>query len=825
MLASTAVALLLVAAAILTYEYFSLRNGMIEDLQTQAEIIGRESTAALSYNDKKVAEENLTVLADKPSIIAASLYVKDPAGNDYNIFATYNANGLSHEDIPPHPETEGSSIQNDKLILWHHFRINDTPGVVYLESDLAGLHERLWRYGLIIGAFTLIALLATFVLASRLQRVISRPIFHLAETAKAISAQKNYAARATKESNDELGNLIDSFNQMLAQIQERDAALHHANEELEKRVRERTRDLEQQFSRISLLNQITYAVAARQDFNSIVSIVLQQLEEHLPIDYGSAYTLNASHEMWKLLVRGPKSQPIAVELKIPDSVPVDRTPFRPCLNGEVVYTPDSNDLNLAMAKRLAEAGFKSGMGIPLIIENKTFGLLVFMRRQRDGFSRPERDFLQALSAHVSLAIHQAQLYQDLQTAYNDLRQSQQTLMQQERLKALGQMASGVAHDINNALSPVVGFADLITQMEPDLSAGTKKHLQYIKTAGEDIAHIVKRLREFYRPRDEREFLQLLNLGIIAKQVIDMMQPRWRDRTQAKGINIEMKMEFDPGAPEFAGIESEIREALTNLVLNAVDALPQGGTITVRTRPAELPLKNEICPHAILEVSDTGIGMDEQTQKRCLEPFFSTKGRRGTGLGLAMVYGVVERHQGKIEIESKQGKGTTMRLVFPVRKLGAPAAAEPVEDDEAPGPFRILCIDDESALRVLIQEILERDGHTIEMTDGGQAGINAFRAAVKNQEPFDVVITDLGMPFVDGNAVVRAIKGESPETPVVMLTGWGAFLKNDGDVPTEVDGVLSKPPRIKEIRSMLRRVVKKEKKSHNGSSRLNFGELN
>ncbi len=820
MLASTAVALLLVAVAILTYEYFSLRNGMIEDLKTQAEIIGRESTAAMSYNDKKVAEENLTVLADKPSIVAACLYSKDPTQNAFNIFATYNANGLNHEDIPPHPEAEGSSIQNNRLILWHYFKLNDTPGVVYLESDLTELHERLWRYGLIIAAFTLVALLVTFVLASRLQGIISRPIFHLAETAKTISTQKNYAQRAVKESNDELGNLIDSFNQMLAQIQERDAALHHANEELEKRVHERTRDLEQQFSRISLLNQITYAVAARQDFNSIVSIVLQQLEDHLPIDYGSAYTLDASNEIWKLLVRGPKSQPLAIELKIPDSVPVDRTPFRPCLNGEEVYTADSNDLNLAMAKKLAEAGFKSSMGIPLIIENKTFGLLVFMRRQRDGFSRAEREFLKALSAHVALAIHQAQLYQDLQKAYNDLRQSQQTLMQQERLKALGQMASGVAHDINNALSPVVGFADLITQTEPNLSAGTKKHLQYIKTAGEDIAHIVKRLREFYRPRDEREFLQFLNLGIISKQVIDMMQPRWRDMMQAKGIDIEMKMEFDSATPEFAGIESEVREALTNLVLNAVDALPQGGTITVRTRPAQLPLKDrEICPHAILEVIDTGVGMNEQTQKRCLEPFFSTKGRRGTGLGLAMVYGVVERHQGKIEIESKEGKGTTMRLIFPVRKLGVPAAVEPTEDDEAPGPFRILCIDDESALRVLIREILERDGHTVEMADGGQAGINAFRAASQNKDPFDVVITDLGMPFVDGNAVVRAIKGESPETPVVMLTGWGAFLKNDGDVPAEVDGVLSKPPRLKEIRSMLRRVVKKTKTPRNATSRL------
>jgi CheY-like chemotaxis protein/two-component sensor histidine kinase len=379
-------------------------------------------------------------------------------------------------------------------------------------------------------------------------------------------------------------------------------------------------------------------------------------------------------------------------------------------------------------------------------------------------------------------------------------------MQQERLKALGQMASGVAHDINNALSPVVGFSDLIARTDQNISPTSKKHLGYIKTAGEDIAHIVKRLREFYRPRDQNESLQSLKIAIIAKEVIDMMQPRWRDIPQVNGINIEMQTEFDPNTPKFAGIESEVREALTNLIMNAVEALPQGGTITVRTRGSERPLNgSEVSRYAVLEVSDTGVGMDEQVQKRCLEPFFSTKGKRGTGLGLAMVYGVVERHEGKIEIESKAGKGTTMRLLFSVRKIDLPDT-EFVENDQAPAPLRILCIDDEPALRMLICEILEHDGHKIESADGGQAGVNAFQAALVRKDPFDVVITDLGMPFVDGNAVARAVKSESSTTPVIMLTGWGAFLKHDGDVPPEVDGVLSKPPRLQEIRSMLRRVT-------------------
>jgi signal transduction histidine kinase/CheY-like chemotaxis protein len=810
MLASTATALVLMAAALLTYEYFSFRNTIVHDIQTQAEIVGSENTGALFYRDKKVATENLSALSEQPNIVAAVLYYKDFRG-EYNIFATYSQSGQPHSDPPASPKPEGASIDGGKLSLWHYFKSGDTAGAIYLQADMTPLYAKLWHYGYIIGAFTLASLVLTFILASRLQRVISRPIFHLAQTAKIVSTQKNYAVRAVKESDDELGNLIDGFNEMLSQIQERDVALHHANDELEKRVRERTRDLEQQFSRISLLNQITYAVAARQDFESIISIVLQQLEAHLPVEYGSAYLFEATTETFTVLLRASKSQSIAAALKIPDSISVDETPFRPCVKGEMVYLPDFSKVELAIAKKTADAGFLSSVGVPLVIEGKTFGLLVFMRRERDGFSRAERDFIRGLSAHVALAIHQAQLYQDLQKAYNDLRRSQQSLMQQERLKALGQMASGIAHDINNALSPVIGFADLIALTETNLSDAGKKHLLYIKTAGEDVAHIVKRLREFYRPRNEREPLQAINLGILAKQVIDMLQPRWRDIPQANGINIEMRQELGEVAPEFAGIESEVREALTNLILNAVDALPRGGVITVRTSAVERPVKNgEFSLHAVLEVSDTGVGMDEQTQKRCLEPFFSTKGKRGTGLGLAMVYGVAERHQGKIEIESAVGKGTTMRLLFPVRNLAIFKTTEPADSDQPPPPMHILCIDDEPALRILIQELLLRDGHNIVMADGGQAGIDAFRAALQRKAPFDVVVTDLGMPMVDGNAVARTIKKESSATPVIMLTGWGVFLKNDGDVPSEVDGILSKPPRIKEIRNMLRKVTKKAK---------------
>src|SRR5204862_7041070 len=192
---------------------------------------------------------------------------------------------------------------------------------------------------------------------------------------------------------------------------------------------------------------------------------------------------------------------------------------------------------------------RSAVAVPLLVENNLFGVLLTGRLAATSFSSGECEFLRTLSEHVALAAHQARLHSELETAYNDLRKTQQTVMQQERLKALGQMASGIAHDINNALSPVVGFADLLLRAEKSLTANGKKYLSHIRTAGEDIAHIVARLREFYRRRDENESLQKLNLNTVAAQVIDMTRPRWRDIPQSKGVTIEMQPEFAAEVPE------------------------------------------------------------------------------------------------------------------------------------------------------------------------------------------------------------------------------------------------------------------------------------
>jgi CheY-like chemotaxis protein len=206
---------------------------------------------------------------------------------------------------------------------------------------------------------------------------------------------------------------------------------------------------------------------------------------------------------------------------------------------------------------------------------------------------------------------------------------------------------------------------------------------------------------------------------------------------------------------------------------------------------------------LIDVSDTGIGMDEDTRRRCLEPFYTTKGERGTGLGLAMVYGMVQRHSAELDIDSATGRGTTVRLSFPAYSTSSVVSTGQLHKPAALNRrLRILLVDDDPLLIKSLQDTLQEDGHVITATHGGQAGIETFTAAHRRAEGFDIVITDLGMPHVDGRKVATSIKALSRVTPVILLTGWGQRLIAANDIPPDVDKVLSKPPRLHELRAAL-----------------------
>jgi len=784
LLLATGSVLLVTCSLFFVYEYLTFRQATVRSVGTLGQVIAANSTAALAFANPEDAKEILAALKAEPQIVAAALY--DSQGN---LFAEY-AGGAGGQVLP-------STVKEDGHIDGYAFKEgylsgfqavvegqNRRLGTLYLKSDMSAMTARFRLYGGIVALVMVLSFGVAYLVSRLLQKQISEPILGLAETARAVSDRHDYSVRAAANHGYELNLLTDAFNHMLAQIQSQHGAL------------------QAHLGRLDLLQRTTRAISERLDLQSIFQVVVRSLEDNMPIDFGCVGLYDPASEMLTLGGLGARSQALtaALGLKTLATVPIDAAGLARCVGGELLYEPDIRHSQFSFTKRLAEAGMVALVAAPLLVESKVFGVLLAARREANSFSSGDCEFLRQLSEHVALAAHQTQLYDALQQAYDDLRQSQHTALQQERLRALGQMASGIAHDINNAISPVSLYTESLLEREPNLSKRTRDYLVTIQRAVDDVAETVARMREFYRHREPERVLAVVALNRLAQQVIDLTRARWSAVPQERGIFINLRTEFDPDLPTTMGAESEIRDALTNLLFNAVDAMPEGGTLTVRTRALlESPDgKDKSASHVAIEICDTGTGMDEETRKRCLEPFFTTKGERGTGLGLAMVYGMVQRHSAELEIDSAPGQGTTMRLVFAVSTPVVSAAIRHPAQRPNHG-YRILLVDDDPMLIKSLRDTLETDGHFIVAADGGQAGIEAFSTALRRGEPFDIVVTDLGMPYVDGRKVAATIKAESPATPIILLTGWGRRLLAENDIPPHVDRVLSKPPRLHELR--------------------------
>ncbi len=369
--------------------------------------------------------------------------------------------------------------------------------------------------------------------------------------------------------------------------------------------------------------------------------------------------------------------------------------------------------------------------------------------------------------------------QQLGTALQELKTAQRQLVQQENLRSLGQMASGIAHDFNNALGPILGLSDLLLE-SPDRLGDQKRTMEYldiIRTCARDAASVVRRMREFGRKQAETEVSSSLDLAALVQQTLLLTEPRWKTQAEAVGCTIKVETNLQP-VPPVTGEESGLREMLTNLIFNAVDAMPDGGTITLSTGVQS--------QRVVLQVRDTGTGMTPEVQQHCLEPFYTTKGENGTGLGLSMVYGIVQRHKGTLDIESEPGRGTVFSIRFPVQVTSAGSAE--LEEVSVPSRLlRVLVVDDEPLLRDIITAFLEADGHTVETAGDGQSALAKFGAS-----QFDLVITDKAMSGMNGERLAAAIHDIVPGVPIVMATGFGDLMKADGEMPSHVTTLLAKP---------------------------------
>ncbi len=382
----------------------------------------------------------------------------------------------------------------------------------------------------------------------------------------------------------------------------------------------------------------------------------------------------------------------------------------------------------------------------------------------------------------------------LAEAMGKLETTQRDVVQQERLRAIGTMASGIAHDFNNSLAAILGFAELLLvseEMRRDPES-LRKHLELIRTAAKDASGVVSRLREFYRLRDEAEVLSPVNLNRIVEDAVGLTRPRWKDMAQARGIAIDVRVVLAPELPEVPGNEVELREVAINLVMNAIDAMPKGGTLTITTRSDGR--------RVVAEFEDTGTGMTEDVRQRCLEPFFTTKGPQGSGLGLAVAYGVVQRHGGALDIESAPGEGTRIRIAIPFR-TGHTPLPEPPSQARVSGSLHVLVVEDDPLVQQVVAGYLSAAGHTVETASNGREGLEKFHAG-----RFDLVVTDQGMPELTGTQLAAAIKSAAPTKPVLLLTGWGEQMQAAGEPPPGVDRIINKPVSLSALLDAVGEVV-------------------
>jgi GAF domain-containing protein/CheY-like chemotaxis protein len=424
--------------------------------------------------------------------------------------------------------------------------------------------------------------------------------------------------------------------------------------------------------------------------------------------------------------------------------------------------------------------------VPMTAGERVLGVLS-LRGQDRAFTEADERLLVNIGQLVALTLRSARLYEERTKAFGELASAQDQLVRTEKLRALGEMASGVAHDFNNVLASILGRAQLLLERVQDVKL--RQWLKVIERAAMDGARTVRRLQDFTGVRRDQPAVPV-DLNQVVQQVLETTESTWRQDSRRRGIEIEVLTDLAEHLPKVAGDPSELREAFTNLVLNAVDAMPRGGTLTLRTSaPAGQVAEREVA----VEIIDTGTGIPEPIRQKIFDPFFTTKGPKGTGLGLSMTYGILSRHGARITVDSEEGRGTTFRLVFPptdqVAEAPAPSAAPPGPT----GVLRCLVVDDEEEVGDVVADILGAAGHHTTVARSGQEAVERLAA-----EPFDVVFTDLAMPGMTGWQVARAVKDRAPQAKVVMMSGFGVEVAPEELRTNGVDVVLAKPLQIQDV---------------------------
>ncbi len=550
------------------------------------------------------------------------------------------------------------------------------------------------------------------------------------------------------------------------------------------------------------LDEIAVALASTLDMNEVALTVARSVH-HL---FGAMRVLIARLDEAKrffvplhVLDEGEpvSAPPILVEDTIMGLCLSERTPVQrvrpPSGVGDVSIDPFTGKpvRLLPYEEVLFEQGVGTGVAVPVIQDGEPVAALWLGWAEAEPLSSQDLGVLSSIGMHVAIATKNAELFAARNKALEDLEAAQDKLVESEKLNAIGLIAHGVAHDFNNILGSILGRVQLLKSQLRD--PALLKHADIIEKAAVDGAETVRRIQEIGR-QDKIDDFVAVDLDEIVQDVVDLTQPRWRDLPAREGRPIAVVVEPSGDEAVVAGNPHQLREVLVNLVHNAVDAMPKGGRIVLSTR-----VLGDLCE---LRVRDAGTGMPQEIVHRIFDPYFTTKDERGTGLGLSVSLSIVRRHGGDVDVKSEMSgpnHGTTFILTFPRwHEPQKKAEAKKAPHALSQGKARVLVVDDEQNIREILAEILMNGDHEVVTAADGAEALHRLR----ENDSFDLVFTDLGLPGMNGYEVASEIKKIRPNLPVGLVTGWGATLDAEKARSHGVDLVISKPFRFEQVLSLV-----------------------
>jgi signal transduction histidine kinase/CheY-like chemotaxis protein len=633
----------------------------------------------------------------------------------------------------------------------------------------------LWRAGLLDDPATQVNVLLALVLALLgfvLFQHLVRRIAFVAEAVHGGEAPADTVIPAVGRVS-EISAITDAFSGLLAEL------------------RTSTDRLSDSVVKLGTLNDLAELGSRIPALRDLLEVVLERTMRTVHASIGSIMLLDPERQTLRIAASRGLTDVADVEINVGEGIA-----------GKVAQAGDPVVVeNIETDPRFARAndpkyGSGSFICLPVRARDHVIGVINLARKESTAvFSATDLYFLNALMTNVGYAVDNARMLQDsrqsadrLQQALDDVNAAQARLVQGETLRALGELTSGMAHHLNNLLAVILGRVELLLTDADD--PAHRERLDTVRRAGLDAADVVRRMLRFTQGQGFSE-LTPVDVNALAAEVIDLLRPRWDDEAHLRAIRIDLR--FEPSElPTTRGDAAAIREVMMNLLVNAIEALPQGGRIVVKTWLADDGIH--------CSIADSGTGMSEALRARAPEPFFTTKGPKGTGLGLSASYGILEQHGGDLSIDSAEGEGTTVTIRLPA--AGAPPPTFPAAPPPpAPRGLRILLIDDQRNVRRALADVLMAEGHHVVDVSGGADGL----ARLERQEPFDAVFTDLGMPDMTGWQVARAVKARWPKLTVVVITGWQEDAQGGEDDRAAVDFMIPKPVTVDALRDVTRRI--------------------